>query len=64
MIATDNQPFTFVVAAIEPRYNLKTEKHYRTDILDGIVSKVENKIKALQGSRVRPNFSRVRQKNI
>ncbi len=72
MIATDNQPFTFVsgigfrrlVAAIEPRYNLKTEKHYRTDILDGIVSKVENKIKAVQGSRARPNFSRVRLKNI
>lgn len=48
MIATDNQPFTFVsgigfrrlVAAMESRYNLKTEKHYRTDILDGIVAKV------------------------
>ncbi len=44
MIATDNQPFTFVsgiglrrlVAAMEPRCNLKSEKHYHTDILDGI----------------------------
>ncbi len=55
MIAIDNQPFTFVsgigfrrlVAAMEPRYNLKSEKHYRTDILDGIAAKVEKKIKAL-----------------
>lgn len=36
-----------LVAAMEPRYNLKSEKHYRTDILDGIAAKVEKKIKAL-----------------
>lgn len=65
MIATDNQPFTFVsgigfrrlVAAMESRYNLKTEKHYRTDILDGIVAKVEKKIKALIAEDAGPFLS-------
>ncbi|XP_073689317.1 zinc finger BED domain-containing protein 4-like [Garra rufa] len=65
MIATDNQPFTFVsgigfrrlVAAMEPRYNLKTEKHYRTDILDGIVAKVEKKIKVLIAEDAGPFLS-------
>ncbi len=65
MIATDNQPFTFVsgtgfrrlVAAMESRYNLKTEKHYHTNILDGIVSKVEKKIKALIAEDAGPFLS-------
>ncbi len=42
---------------MEPRYNLKTEKHYRTDILDGIVSKVEKKIKALIAEDAGPFLS-------
>ncbi len=65
MIATDNQPFTFVsgiglrrlVAAMEPRYNLKTEKHYCTDILDGIVANDEKKIKALIAEDAGPFLS-------
>ncbi len=65
MIATDNQPFTFVsgiglrrlVAAIEPRYNLKIEKHYCTCILDGIVANVKKKIKALIAEDAGPFLS-------
>ncbi len=41
---------------MEPRYNLKTEKHYRTDILDCIVAKVEKKIKALIAEDADPFF--------
>ena len=55
MIATDNQPFSVVsdvgfkrlVTLLEPRYSLKTEKFYRTDLFDGVHTKVENKIKEL-----------------
>ena len=65
MIATDNQPFSFVsgigfqrlVAAMEPRYKLKTEKHYRTDVLDGIITKVEKKIKTLIAEDAGPFLS-------
>ncbi|XP_049447489.1 zinc finger BED domain-containing protein 4-like [Epinephelus fuscoguttatus] len=55
MIATDNQPFTVVsgvgfkrlVALLEPRYSLKTDKYYRTDLFEDVHTKVENKIKEL-----------------
>jgi hypothetical protein len=55
MIATDNQPFTVVsgvgfkrlVTLLEPRYSLKTEKFYRTDLFHDVHTKVENKIKEL-----------------
>ncbi|KAK7122932.1 hypothetical protein R3I94_019901 [Phoxinus phoxinus] len=55
MIATDNQPFTVVsdvgfrrlIATLEPRYSLKTEKYYRTDMLENIMKGVERKIKTL-----------------
>ncbi|XP_078112300.1 zinc finger BED domain-containing protein 4-like [Sander vitreus] len=55
MIATDNDPFTVVsgvgfkrlVALLEPRYSLKTEKYYRTDLFEDVHTKVENKIKEL-----------------
>lgn len=55
MIATDNQPFTVVsdvgfrrlIATLEPRYSLKTEKYYRTDMLENIMKGVEMKIKTL-----------------
>ncbi len=55
MIATDNKPFTVVsgvgfkrlVALLEPRYSLKTEKYYRTDLFEDVHTKVENKIKEL-----------------
>ncbi|XP_073726190.1 zinc finger BED domain-containing protein 4-like [Misgurnus anguillicaudatus] len=55
MIATDNHPFTVVsgvgfkrlVALLEPRYSLKTEKYYRTDLFKDVHTKVENKIKEL-----------------
>ncbi|XP_045905159.1 zinc finger BED domain-containing protein 4-like [Micropterus dolomieu] len=55
MIATDNQPFTVVsdvgfrrlIATLEPRYSLKTEKYYLTDVLENIMKGVERKIKTL-----------------
>ncbi|KAL7874942.1 hypothetical protein SRHO_G00059120 [Serrasalmus rhombeus] len=55
MIATDNQPFTVVsdvgfrrlMAVVEPKYNLKSEKYYRTEMLDSVHTKVVKKIKAL-----------------
>ncbi|XP_060796685.1 zinc finger BED domain-containing protein 4-like [Neoarius graeffei] len=55
MIATDNQPFTVVadvgfkrlVAMLEPRYSLKSEKYYRTVLFEDVHSKVEKKIKEL-----------------
>lgn len=55
MIATDNHPFTVVsgvgfkrlVALLEPRYSLKTEKYYRTDLFEDVHTKVENKIKEM-----------------
>lgn len=55
MIATDNHPFTVVsgvgfkrlVALLEPRYSLKTEKYYRTDLFEDVHTKVENKNKEL-----------------
>ncbi|XP_041946911.1 LOW QUALITY PROTEIN: zinc finger BED domain-containing protein 4-like [Alosa sapidissima] len=66
MIATDNLPFAFVsgvgfqrlVAALEPRYKLKSEKHYRTKMLEGIVEKVEKKkIKAVISEEAGPFLS-------
>lgn len=65
MIATDNLPFMFVsgvgfqrlVSAMEPRYNLKTEKYYRTSMLENIVAKVEKKIKALISEDAGPFLS-------
>lgn len=65
MIATDNLPFTCVsgigfqrlVAAMEPRYKLKTEKHYRTDMLESVVAKVEKKIKELIAEDAGPFLS-------
>lgn len=55
MIVTDNQPFTVVsdagfkrlMAAAEPRYSLKSEKYYRTEMLKKIHHKVVDKVKAL-----------------
>lgn len=55
MIATDNQPFTVaadvgfkrLMAMLEPRYSLKSEKYYRTVIFQDVHSKVEKKIKEL-----------------
>ncbi|XP_077340549.1 zinc finger BED domain-containing protein 4-like [Lithobates pipiens] len=55
MIATDNQPFTVVadigfqrlLATIEPRYSIKSEKYYRTDMLDSVYKKVTQQIKTL-----------------
>lgn len=55
MIATDNQPFTVVsdvgfqrlLAVAEPRYNLKSEKYYRTEMLDSVHTMIVNKIRAL-----------------
>ncbi|XP_063746153.1 zinc finger BED domain-containing protein 4-like, partial [Eleginops maclovinus] len=65
MIATDNLPFACVscvgfqrlVAAMEPRYKLKSEKHYRTDMLEDIVGKVERKVKALISEEAGPFLS-------
>lgn len=58
MIATDNQPFTVVsdigfqrlLTAVEPRYTIKSEKYYRTDMLDCVYKKVEKRIKTLIAS--------------
>lgn len=55
MIATDNQPFTVaadvgfkrLMAMLEPRYSLKSEKYYRTVVFEDVHSKVEKKIKEL-----------------
>lgn len=55
MIATDNQPFTVVsgvgfkrlVTLLEPRYSLKTEKYYCTDLFDDVRTNVANKIKEM-----------------
>ncbi|XP_035282910.1 zinc finger BED domain-containing protein 4-like [Anguilla anguilla] len=55
MIVSDNQPFTVVsdagfkrlMAVAEPRYTLKSEKYYRTEMMEGIHHKVVEKIKAL-----------------
>lgn len=55
MIATDNQSFTAVsgvgfkrlVALLEPRYSLKTEKYHCTDLFDGDHTNVANKIKEM-----------------
>lgn len=55
MIATDNLPFTVVsgvgykrvVTLLKPRYFLKTEKYYCTDLFEDVHTKVENKIKEL-----------------
>ena len=55
MIITDNQPFSVVsdvgfqrlVAALNPRYALKSEKFYRTEKIPAIHAKVVQKIKTL-----------------
>lgn len=55
MIATDNQPFTVVsdvgfkrvMATAEPRYKIKDEKFYRTDMLNSIHSQIQDKVKSL-----------------
>ncbi|XP_056100506.1 zinc finger BED domain-containing protein 4-like [Rhinichthys klamathensis goyatoka] len=55
MIATDNQPFTMVqnkgfqrlMATAEPRYTLKSEKFYRTEMFPSIHNSIVEKVKAL-----------------
>ncbi len=55
MIATDNQPFNFVenngfqrlMATAEPRYALKSEKFYRTEVFPSIHNSIAEKVKAL-----------------
>ncbi len=55
MIATDNQPFNFVenngfqrlMATAEPRYALKSEKFYRTEVFPSIHKSIAEKVKAL-----------------
>ena len=55
MIATDQQPFAVVdhiglkrlLNHAEPRYSFKSEKYYRTEMLEQVYSKVQEKIKVL-----------------
>lgn len=55
MIATDNQPFTVIsdvgfqqlMRLAEPRYNIKDEKFYRTQMLDETYAEVGTKVKTL-----------------
>uniref|UniRef100_A0A3Q1EVB9 HAT C-terminal dimerisation domain-containing protein n=1 Tax=Acanthochromis polyacanthus TaxID=80966 RepID=A0A3Q1EVB9_9TELE len=59
MIATDNQPFTVVddigfrrvLQHAEPRYNFKSEKYYRTTVLEDIYNKVQEHIQELVSSK-------------
>lgn len=58
MIATDNLLFTVVsdigfqrlLTAKEPKYTIKSEKYYSTDMLDSLYKKVEKRIKTLIAS--------------
>uniref|UniRef100_A0A8C5QMC0 BED-type domain-containing protein n=1 Tax=Leptobrachium leishanense TaxID=445787 RepID=A0A8C5QMC0_9ANUR len=55
MMVTDNQPFTVVsdsgfkrvMSIAEPRYTLKSEKYYRTEMLPRIHDKVMQKVKTM-----------------
>ncbi|XP_055022703.1 zinc finger BED domain-containing protein 4-like [Boleophthalmus pectinirostris] len=55
MCATDDQPFAVVsgrgfkrlVAALEPKYTVKSEKFYRSDLLENLYKKVQSCIRAL-----------------
>uniref|UniRef100_A0A8C5LYW3 BED-type domain-containing protein n=1 Tax=Leptobrachium leishanense TaxID=445787 RepID=A0A8C5LYW3_9ANUR len=55
MMATDNQPFTMasdsgfkrLMSIAEPRYTLKSEKYYRTEMLVKIHQKVVEKVKTM-----------------
>ncbi|XP_040264744.1 LOW QUALITY PROTEIN: zinc finger BED domain-containing protein 4-like [Bufo bufo] len=55
MMVTDNQPFTMVsdsgfkrlMSIVEPRYTLKNEKFYRTEMLPKIHHKVVQKVKTM-----------------
>jgi len=55
MLATDNQPFSVVsdlgfkrlMSLMEPRYRIKSEKFYRTMMLDEIYSRVLTKVKSV-----------------
>ncbi|XP_055082260.1 zinc finger BED domain-containing protein 4-like [Periophthalmus magnuspinnatus] len=55
MCATDEQPFTVVsgrgfkrlIAALEPKYTVKSERFYRSDLLENLYKKVQSCIRTL-----------------
>lgn len=64
MIAINNQPFTVVddtgfrrlMEHAEPRYSFKSEKYYRTTVLEEIYKKVQQHIKVLVSSKDKEPF--------